>query len=67
MSIQLVHFSPEGVFLIVEVPIVAGKENPVVKTLWQHIPDPGKEDQVAGADRSCQRSGKPVKAAIGGQ
>src|SRR5579864_1793896 len=27
MSIQLVHFSPEGVFLIVEVPVIAGKEN----------------------------------------
>jgi len=65
MSIQLVHFSPEGVFLIVEVPIVAGKENPVVKTLWDHIPAPGKENTVKGvkfnptdllpADRSFYR------------
>jgi carbonic anhydrase len=65
MSIQLVHFSPEGVFLIVEVPVVAGKENPVIKTLWEHIPDPGKENKVAGvkinamdllpADRSFYR------------
>ena len=48
MSIQFVHFSPEGVFLIVEVPVMAGKENPVIKTLWQHIPEPGKENKVAG-------------------
>jgi carbonic anhydrase len=49
MSVQLVHFSPEGVFLIVEVPIVVGKENPVIKTVWEHIPTPGKETTVAGA------------------
>src|SRR6266446_6177376 len=48
MSIQLVHFSPEGVFLIIEVPVVAGKENPVIKTLWEHIPAPGKENKVDG-------------------
>ncbi len=49
MSIQFVHFSPEGVFLIIEVPVVAGKENPVIKTLWKHIPPPGKENKVEGA------------------
>jgi len=27
---------------------VAGKENPVVKTLWKHIPAPGKENKVNG-------------------
>jgi carbonic anhydrase len=48
MSIQFVHFSPEGVFLVIEVPVVAGKENPVIKTLWQHIPPPGKETRVDG-------------------
>jgi carbonic anhydrase len=48
MSIQFVHFSPEGVFLITEVPVVAGKENPVVKTLWKYIPAPGKESKVEG-------------------
>ena len=48
MSIQFVHYSPEGVFLIIEVPVVAGKENPVIATLWQHIPAPGKESKVAG-------------------
>ncbi len=48
MSIQLVHFSPEGVFLIIEVPVVAGKENPVAKTVWEHIPAPGKENKVSG-------------------
>jgi carbonic anhydrase len=48
MSIQFVHFSPEGVFLVIEVPIVAGSENPVIKTLWQHVPPPGKESRVEG-------------------
>jgi len=43
MSLELVHLSPESTFLIIEVPIVVGKENPVIKTLWEHIPDPGKE------------------------
>jgi carbonic anhydrase len=65
MSIQFVHYSPEGVFLIIEVPVVAGKENPVVKTLWKYIPTPGKENKVEGikinaedllpADRSFYR------------
>lgn len=65
MSVQFVHFSPEGVFLVIEVPVVAGKENPVIKTLWEHIPEPGKENKVAGlkinptdllpADRSFYR------------
>ena len=48
MSVQLVHYSPEGVFLVVEVPIVAGKENPTIQTLWKHLPAPGKESKVAG-------------------
>jgi carbonic anhydrase len=43
MSLQLVHLSPEATFLIIEVPIVEGKENPVIKTLWDHIPAGGKE------------------------
>lgn len=47
MSVQFLHFSPEGVYLVVEVPIVAGKENPAIKTLWQHTPAPGKENKVA--------------------
>jgi carbonic anhydrase len=46
MSIQFVHFSPEGVFLVIEVPVVAGKENSVIKTVWPHIPSPGKENRV---------------------
>jgi carbonic anhydrase len=43
VSLQLIHLSPEATFLIIEVPIVVGKENPVIKTLWDHIPEPGKE------------------------
>lgn len=47
MSLQLVHLSPEATFLIIEVPIVEGKENPVIKTLWDHIPAGGKEQVAA--------------------
>jgi carbonic anhydrase len=49
MSLQLVHLSPEATFLIIEVPVVVGKENPVIKTLWEHIPAAGKEERVEGA------------------
>jgi carbonic anhydrase len=65
MSVQFVHYSPEGVFLIIEVPVIAGRENPVVKQLWEHLPEAGKENKVAGvqinptdllpADRSFYR------------
>jgi len=48
MSVQFMHFSPEGVFLVVEVPVVVGKENPLIKTLWENIPEPGKEKKVPG-------------------
>lgn len=44
MSLQLVHLSPEAVPLIIEIPVVEGKENPVIKTLWKHIPKSGKEE-----------------------
>jgi carbonic anhydrase len=43
MALELVHLSPEANFLIVEVPVAVGKENPTIKTLWQHIPYPGQE------------------------
>src|SRR5260370_19127392 len=43
MPVQFVHYSPEGVFLIIEVPVVAGKENPVVKAVGVHIPDLDRE------------------------
>lgn len=43
MSLQFVHLSPEATFLIIEVPVVKGKENPAIKTLWDHIPAGGKE------------------------
>ena len=48
MSLQLIHLSPEANFLIIEVPVVVGKENPVIKTLWQHIPKGGKENKADG-------------------
>ena len=48
MSLQLVHLSPEATFLIIEVPVVVGKENPVIKAMWQHVPEPGKE--IKGGD-----------------
>jgi carbonic anhydrase len=43
MALELVHLSPEANFLIVEVPVVVGKENPTIKTLWEHIPYWGQE------------------------
>jgi carbonic anhydrase len=46
MALQLVHLSPEANILIVEVPVVVGKENPTIKTLWQRIPYPGREIKV---------------------
>ncbi|HEV2992498.1 MAG TPA: carbonic anhydrase family protein [Candidatus Angelobacter sp.] len=47
MALQFVHLSPETTILIIEVPVVVGKENPVIKKLWQHIPKGGKENKVA--------------------
>jgi carbonic anhydrase len=46
MSIHLVHLSPESNFLVIEVQVIAGKENPLIKTLWEHIPEKGKEHKV---------------------
>jgi carbonic anhydrase len=46
MSLQLVHLSPEATLLVIEVPVVVGKENPVIKALWEHIPGSGKEQTV---------------------
>jgi carbonic anhydrase len=48
MSLQLVHLSPEANILMIEVPVVVGKENPVIKTLWKHIPKSGKENTATG-------------------
>jgi len=48
MSIQLVHLSLESRFLIIEIPVVAGKENAAMKTLLEHVPAPGKESKVGG-------------------
>jgi carbonic anhydrase len=46
MSLQLLHLSPEATLLIIEVPVVVGKENPVIKTLLQHVPKGGKENKA---------------------
>src|SRR5215469_14500710 len=43
MSVQLVHLSAESRFLIIEVPVTAGRENAAMKTLLEHVPAPGKE------------------------
>lgn len=45
MSIHMVHLSPESTFLVIDVPVIVGKENPVIKTLWEHIPEKGREDK----------------------
>ena len=50
MSVQLVHLSPESKFLIIEVPIVAGRENPAMKTFLEHVPAPGKENKLDGVE-----------------
>ena len=44
MVIHLVHRSlGKSSVLVVEVPVVVGKENPTIKALWAHIPPQGKE------------------------
>jgi carbonic anhydrase len=48
MAIHLVHLSPESNFLVIEVPVVVGKENAAIKSLWQHIPPSGKEQMPPG-------------------
>ena len=65
MAIHMVHLSPESNFLVIEIPVVVGKENPVIKVLWEHIPEKGREAKVPGvkinagdllpADRSYYR------------
>lgn len=44
MEAQLVHKDKDGKLAVVAVPLVQGKENPVLKTLWSHLP-PVKEKQ----------------------
>lgn len=46
MSIELVHLDPEAAVAIVEVPVIAGKENKAMKAILEHIPGPGKENKV---------------------
>jgi carbonic anhydrase len=48
IAIHLVHVSPESALLVIEIPVVIGKENPVIKTLWEHIPDAGQEQVFPG-------------------
>jgi carbonic anhydrase len=65
MSVQLVHLDAETAAVIVEVPVIAGRENAAMKALLQHIPAAGKENRIAGikidatdflpADRSFYR------------
>ena len=48
MSVQLVHLSPESMVVVLEVPVVAGRENQAMKALLQHVPAAGKEHTIAG-------------------
>jgi len=48
MVIHLVHLSQESAYLVVEIPVIVGKENAVIKSLWEHIPESGKEETVPG-------------------
>ncbi len=34
--------------MVIEGPVMAGKENSLIKTLWEDIPAPGKETKVKG-------------------
>lgn len=47
MSIELVHLDAETAIAIIEVPVIAGRENRAMKAVLEHIPAPGKENKVA--------------------
>ncbi|MGA7294358.1 MAG: carbonic anhydrase family protein, partial [Terriglobales bacterium] len=48
MSVQLVHLDSETTVVIVEVPVVVGKENPAMKAILEYVPAPGKENKASG-------------------
>jgi carbonic anhydrase len=48
MSVELVHLDAEATIAIVEVPVVAGRENRAMRAVLEHIPAPGKESKVPG-------------------
>lgn len=44
MEVQLVHRGPGGKLAIIAIQLEAGRDNPVIKTLWSHLPkEKGKE------------------------
>ncbi|HEX5801813.1 MAG TPA: carbonic anhydrase family protein [Azospira sp.] len=49
MSVQFEHRSKSGQTAIVAVPLVEGKENRLIRTLWNALPlEPGKQKTAAG-------------------
>lgn len=49
MSVQFIHRSKSGQTAIVAVPLVEGKENRLIRTLWNALPlEPGKVKMPAG-------------------
>lgn len=47
MEAQMVHKGPDGSLSVIAVPLDAGKENRLIKTLWDNLPqDKGKERVV---------------------
>ena len=54
MSVQLVHLDPESTIAIVEVPVVAGRENPAMKAVLAHVPEPGKEIKASEVQINVQ-------------
>ena len=48
MSVQLVHIDPEANIAIIEVPVVAGKENRAMKTVLEHTPEAGEAYKICG-------------------
>jgi carbonic anhydrase len=48
MSVELVHLDAEANVAIIEVPVVAGKENRAMKAVLDHVPEPGAEYKLCG-------------------
>jgi carbonic anhydrase len=49
MSVELVHLDAEANVAIIEVPVVAGKENRAMKAILEHVPEAGEENKFCGA------------------
>jgi carbonic anhydrase len=48
MSVELVHLDAEANVAIIEVPVIAGKENPAMRAVLEHVPAPGEAFKICG-------------------